>query len=308
MKLLAALSLAMVLISPHFAAPKAKPAKQDKPLKAAPVILESETPPAAKGAVEKAGPVFIELFGSYTFAQGTFPTVEDGQPNVVASDTSRGQKSQNASGLGGGAAFGYDVAENMSLVLGGYYRSLSSRTFTNSNGGGEWTRKSSSDNIAITLGVRPFVRALGGRLFAGAGWLVTMPFTETTDFKSSSSGAAFTSTADSLKVEDSYNFSLRGMYGELGINYEITDNLYFGLSARAFVATTDNINQTRIETKTTSGTTIVTTTIYKENASQDNLDATASNSTTTNVRQQSRDWTNKGITDIAFNFSVGYRF
>lgn len=307
MKYLAAVILTSGLTIPSFAAPKGKAPKPEKPLKAAPVILESE-PPAAKTSVEKPGPIFLELFGSYTFAQGTFATVEDGQPNTVASDTSRGQKSQNASGLGGGVAFGYDVAENLGIVLGGYYRSLSGRTFSNSNGGGSWTRQSTGDNFAITLGVRPFVKALGGRLFAGAGWLVTMPFVETTDIKSSSSGTAFTGAADSLKIEDKYNFSLRGMYGELGINYEISDSLYFGLSARAFVATTDNINQSRVETKTTSGTTIVTTTIYRENASQDNFDATASNSTTTNVRQLSRDWSNKGITDIAFNFSVGYRF
>lgn len=307
MKHLAAITLALFIATTQFAAPKAKFAKPEKTLKAAPVVIESENP-ATRTSAEKPGPIFLELFGSYTFAQGTFASIEDGQPDTVASDTSRGQKSQNASGLGGGAAFGYDVAENLGLVLGGYYRSLSGRTFTNSNGGGSWTRQSTSDSFAITLGVRPFVKALGGRLFVGAGWLVTMPFTETTDFKSSSSGTAFTGAADSLKVEDSYNFSLRGMYGELGVNYEITDNLYFGLTARAFVATTDNINQTRVETKTTSGTTIVTTTTYRETASQDKFDATASNSTTTNVKQLSRDWTNKGITDIAFNFSVGYRF
>lgn len=307
MKQLAALLSVIALTSATTAAPKGKTAKQEKVLKAAPVVVQSEESAASKPP-EKPGPIFIELFGSYTFAQGTFATVEDGQPDAVANDTSRGQKSQNASGLGGGVAFGYDVAENLGLVLGGYYRSMSGRTFSNSNGGGSWTRQSTGDSFAITLGVRPFVKALGGRLFAGAGWLVTMPFTETTDFKSSSSGTAFTSAADSLKVEDSYNFSLRGMYGELGVNYEITDSLYFGLSARAFVATTDNINQTRVETKTTSGTTIVTTTTYRETASQDKFDATASNSTTTNVKQLSRDWTNKGITDIAFNFSIGYRF
>ncbi len=307
MKHLATVTLALTLAAPHFAAPQPKAAKQEKTLKAAPVVLESAAP-GTKAPAEKPGPVFLEIFGSFTFVQGTFPTVEDGQPDAVASDTSRGQKSQNASGFGGGAAFGYDVSENLGLVLGGYGRSVSSRTFTNSNGGGAWTRQSTSDSFAVTLGIRPFVKALGGRLFAGAGWLVTMPFSETTDFKASSSGTAFTSASDSLKIEDKYNFSLRGMYGEMGVNYEITDSLYFGLSARAFVATTDNINQTRIETKTASGTTIVTTTTYKETASQDKFDATASNSTTTNIKQLSRDWTNKGITDIAFNFSVGYRF
>jgi len=307
MRILAAATLAIALTTPFYAAPKGKPTKPEKPLKAAPVVIESGEP-SPKTTVEKPGPVFLELFGSFAFAQGTFPTVEDGQPDAVASDTSRGQKSQNASGFGGGVAVGYDVAENVGLVLGGYGRSLRSRTFTNSNGGGAWTRQSTSDSFAVTLGVRPFFRALGGRAYAGAGWLVTMPFVETTDFKSSSSGAAFTASSDSLKIEDKYNFSLKGMYGELGLNYEITDNLYFGLSARAFVATTDNINQTRVETKNTSGTVIVTTTTYKENASQDNFDATASNSTTTTVKQLSRDWTNKGVTDIAFNFSVGYRF
>lgn len=307
MKHLAALALAIALTAPHFAAPKAKAVKPDKPLKAAPVVIESDEA-STKAVVEKPGPVFLELFGSYTFAQGTFPTVEDGQPNTVANDTSRGQKSQNANGFGGGFAFGYDLLENVSMVLGGYARSMSSRTFTNSNGGGEWTRQSTGNSFAISLGIRPFFKALGGRAYAGAGWLVTMPFTETTDFTATSSGTAFTGAGDSLKIEDKYNFSVKGMYGEIGLNYEITDNLYFGLSARAFVATTDNINQTRVETKTTAGTTILTTTTYKESATQDNFDATASNSTTTAAKQLSRDWTNKGITDIAFNFSIGYRF
>lgn len=307
MKFAATVTLALVITVSHTAAPKAKPTKAEKTLQAAPVTLAADTA-VPKPATEKPGPLFIEGFGSYTFTQGTYSTVEDGQPNVIASDTSRTQKSQNASGFGGGFALGYDLQENLSLVLGGYIRSLSGRTFTNSNGGGNWTRQSTSTNFAVTLGIRPFVRALGGRLYAGAGWLVTMPFTETTDFTSSSSGASFTGASDSLKIEDKYNFSLRGMYGELGVNYELTDNLYFGLSARAFVATTDNINQTRVETKTTSGTTVVTATTYKESASLDDINNASASGTSTSAKQLSRDWTNKGITDIAFNLSIGYRF
>lgn len=303
-----ALSTLLIPLTATIAAPGEKP--PTKTMKAAPItVAGDEKAESEKTAPAKPGAFFIEAFGGLTFAQGTMSSVADGQVVAAGSDVVITNKSQNASGFGGGAMFGYDIAENLSLTLGGAVRSVSGRKFSNQNGGGNWTQQSSNTTVGLMLGIRPWINALGGRVYAGAGWLVMLPFTEVTEWSGSSNGTSFTSASDGLKWEDRYNLSLKGMYGELGVAYEITDNLFLSLGARAFVATSTNIDQTRIETKVNGGTTVKTTTTYREGVSQDQIDAAqASSASASDQKDLSRNWTNKGITDITLTFALGYRF
>lgn len=310
MKKLISVFAAMALVGSMAAAPK-KPAPKApaKPVVAAPAAVTTAVAaaPAVAGAGKGIG-LTVEGFGTFTFSNGSSATVENGSPATIATDTQRKQESQNSSGFGGGATLGFNLVDNLALVAGFNYRSISGRKYSNAATGGDVTRQTSFNTIGLTLGVRPQVKVGPGYLYAGGGWLVTLPFTETTECTNSSScsTAAFTSGA-TYKQEDKWNLGLKGMYGEVGYQFNITDNVYLGIGAKAFVATVDNKDNTQTITQNNTVTTSTTVTTYKESLSATDItNGTTVAGTTTNT--VSRGWSTKGITDFAAQVSVGVRF
>jgi hypothetical protein len=313
MKKLISIFAALALVGSLAAQKKKAPAKPAAPAApAAPAVKAPAAPVVAAPAMpsaEMAGKgmgLFVEGFGSFTFGNGTSDTVENGSPATIAGDTERKNASQNTSGFGGGASIGYDIAENLALVAGFNYRSLAGRKYENSYAAGNITRQTTFDNMGLTLGLRPSVKAFGGVVYAGGGWLVTLPYTQTTEFTNTSNTATFTA-GDSFKLEDKWNIGLKGMYGEIGYQYNISSSLYVGIGAKLFVATVDNIGKTRTQTVVASGTTVTTTTTYQEAASANAIAAADDADTTTVKSVLSRDWKTNGITDFAVNVAVGYR-
>lgn len=287
-------------------AAKESSAASDDSLKAAPISVTKVEDTTSEF---RRGFVLIETFGGWTFSQGNFDAMANSEPAAVGNDTKITKASQNANGFGGGAFLGYGLADNFSVVLGTAVRYTSGRKFSNENGGGTWTQQSANLTVGLMLGLRPYVEIWGGRFFVGAGWLAILPFREITEFTNSSNGANFTAAGDSLKYTDTYNFTVKGMYGEMGIQYDITDMVYINLAARAFVAGTNNIDQTRVEVRNIGGNMTKTTTTYRESASQDDIDAEQNSSASaTNQKDLSRDWRNKGITDISIQLGVGVHF
>lgn len=312
MKKLISVFAALALVGSLAAQRGKKPAAKApaKPAVAAPAV------PAAAATVAAIAPaksgkgigLTIEGFGLFTLSNGSSATVENGSPATITADVQRKQESQNSSGFGGGATIGYDLVDNLAIVAGFNYRSISGRKYSNSATGGDVTRQTTWNNMGITLGFRPQVKLGPGSLYAGGGWLITLPFTETTECvgNSNCSSASFTAGA-TYKQEDKWNLGLKGMYGEVGYQFNITDNLYIGIGGKAFVATVDNIDNTQTITQNTGTATSTTITTYKSSASATDItNGTTVSGTTTNT--VSRGWSTKGITDISAQVSAGFRF
>jgi hypothetical protein len=286
MKKLISIFAAMALVGSIAAAPKkpaAKPAPA-KPVVAAPSVA---TAVAAAPAVANAGKgigLFIEGRGLYALANGTSASQLDGD----TSGTSRTAKLSNSAGFGGGATIGYDLVNNLSLVASFDYRAIKSREWAQAAATSNTTIQNKSDTMVLGIGLRPRVVVGPGHFYAGAGFAYVLPFKDTTTQKTVlTSGTTFT---DQTTVQN-WNAGI-GAYGELGYNFQITDNLYFGLGARLLVATANNDGKT---TEVTNNLTSTTTT-QNNAASFDTTDLTKAK------------YASQGITDIAAVINVGVRF
>ncbi|MFO1471377.1 MAG: hypothetical protein U1F27_10090 [Turneriella sp.] len=320
MKKLISVFAALALVG-SLAAQKGKkaPAKPAAPVVAAPkapaMPAAVTAAPAMAGAAKGVG-LFIEGYGQYTFANGTSTAYADGNTTSTGTSEAVTYKTSSSKGFGGGAAIGYNIVDSLALVGSFDYRSFSTREYSTTStsgpsslgGGAAATWKKTWNNMIIGVGLRPSVKALGGTVYAGGGLAIVLPYTETLEITS----AANTNGAIGLTVKDNWNLAL-GAYGEVGYNFNITDNLYIGVGMKAIVATANNIDKTR-EATTTYGANAIAggqvnntnVTTYKESISATDLAATTGAGTAS--RTANGTFTTNGITDFGARINVGFRF
>jgi len=323
MKKLISVFAALALVG-SLAAQKGKkaPAKPAAPVVAAPkapaMPAAVTAAPAMAGAAKGVG-LFIEGFGSYTFANGSSQAYADGNGAAQLAADAVTMKTSAAGGFGGGGNIGYNIVENLGLVASFQYRSIKSREWSSTqlnsglvqeqnNLGGQVltgtttaTTQKKWENMIIGVGLRPSVNALGGTVYGGGGLAIVLPYTETAT-------ASFTTAAgltSKVQVDDKWNLGL-GAYGEVGYNYNITSNIYLGLGMKAIVVTVDNKDKTRVITNTSTAGVVTTDTFtYKESLSADN---SANNTGTATDTQKQRGFKTNGVTDFSAYVLVGFRF
>jgi hypothetical protein len=249
----------------------------------------------ASGAAAKGMGLFVEGRGTFTLGNGTSSSRATGDVSTTGYDF----KLASPSGFGGGGTIGYEIANNLGLVASFDYRSVSSRKWettkvdaTSTIGGGTMSQaiQNVKNTMIIGLGLRPSVNALGGVIYAGAGVAYLLPYTDTTtvDLSNFTASAGLTIKRE---IKSEWNSGI-GAYGELGYNYNITDNLYLGLGVRLVVVTANNDGKKQ-ETTTTPSTGSATTTTTEYSATQ----AAGKSS-----------FGSDGTTDFGAAVSVGFRF
>ena len=319
MKKLISVFAALALVGSLAAQKGKKPAKAP----AAPVVAAPKAPampaavtaaPAAAGAAKGMG-LFIDLRGGYTFANGTSSAQADGSTQTDTTATAITYKTSASQGFGGGISIGYDIAANLGIVASYDIRSIKTREFkqgsANLGGAGagsdvaiqqKWT------NQVIGIGLRPHVNALGGEVFAGAGFALVLPYETTLTQTYSNSNATWnTNTGSRTKTEEvkGYNMAM-GVYGELGYKFMFTDNIGLNLGVRAVVATADNIGKTKVVTNTGTTTTTATTTYKDSYSTQNNTDEAATG--TANATKALASFETLGITDFTATAGISLKF
>jgi hypothetical protein len=255
--------------------------------------------------------LFVDLRGSYTFANGTSTSASDGFSQTATNTDKQTFKTSGSTAIGGGLTLGYEIAQNLAVVGSFDVRSFSTREFksaTNTAPTVDYTFQQKWTNMVLGLGLRPSVKALGGEVFGGGGLAVVLPYETTATTTYSNASALFnTLTGNRTKKEEvkGYNLAL-GAYGEVGYKYNLTDMIGLVFSVRAVVATANNIDKTSKTTNT--GNTVTTATVtYKESFSaQDNTDEAAQGDAN-NTRSLSN-FETLGITDFSANLGVSLRF
>jgi hypothetical protein len=281
--------------------------------------------------------LFVEARGSFTLANGSSTSQIDGDTAA----TSKTYKLAGSTGFGGGATIGYNITSGLALVGSFDYRSVKSREWSQTNqaagaigfgeetgaiqqaaaavgglpfaGGlatstGNFTLQNTKNTMVAGLGIRPFIDLGPGQLFAGGGVAFVLPYEDkTTGTFSGGSGSITSASGERVRK---WGMAI-GMYGELGYNYSITENVYLGLNLRMLVATANNSGKTTTYTQSvtgSAGTATATTTV-------DNVDTTTGTTATTTVSGTSATksggqaaYASDGITDFSANVSVGFRF
>lgn len=301
------------------AAPKApaKPAAPAAPVVAAPAapVVAAPAMPAAAGSSAAGMGLFVDLRGTYTFANGTSTAQADGSAQTDTTTTAVTYKTSASQAIGGGLSVGYDIAPGLAVAGSFDFRSFKTREYkqgsANLGGAGagsdvaiqqKWT------NMVIGLGLRPHVNALGGEFYGGGGLAIVLPYETTQTQTYSNSNATWnTNTGSRTKTEEvkGYNLAL-GAYAEVGYKYFFTENIGLVVGLRAIVATTDNIGKTKVVTNTGAATTTATTTYKDSYSSQDNTTEQAAG--TASASRSLAAFETLGITDFSGNVGVALRF
>jgi opacity protein-like surface antigen len=277
----------------------AKPAAPAAPAVAAPAAPAIAAPAAvpaapAAGASSKGMGLFVEGRGSFTLAHGTSDSGATGDVSAATVE----YKLANSNGFGGGATIGYDIVDGLGLVASFDYRSITTRKFETTNNSApvpgvtyDRSAQQKTNTMVLGLGIRPQLKALGGLVYAGAGFAYVLPFDDVTTIDiTNSSSPLFAVTKQ--EITKSWNAGI-GAYGELGYNYNITDNIYVGLGVRLLVATANNDGKTEV-TKTTG--TVLGNPVPDQ--------TTEYSATVTGSKQE---FESSGITDMSATISVGFR-
>ncbi len=337
MKKLISIFAALALVG-SLAAQKKKPAAKAPAAPAAPAVAAPAAPVVAAPAMpstDMAGKgmgLFVEARGGFTLGNGSSATYLNGDATTA---TAQPYAAANTSGLGGGASVGYNLMKGLGFVASFDYRNVKSREWsvTNSTAGpvslagvglagqaaaasaGSTLKTQNTKNtIIIGLGVRPTVSVGPGEFYAGAGAALVLPYDSTTSgtFTNPTAAGAQSSTI-TFENKTSYNMAI-GAYGELGYNFNVTENIYVGLGARILVATANNKDKDKVTTyKSTSaaGNTgdVTITSTGKETVDPTNTDVTTVSGTTTTVTRKTQEaFGTDGITDITGTVTVGFRF
>jgi len=260
--------------APAVAAPKAP---------AVPAVVAAA--PAAAGAAKGIG-LFIEGRGSYTKAAGTSTAKQDGDNTSGTTN----YKLSDTDGFGGGATIGYDLTTNLALAASFDYRSVKSREWSATTATTKTVTTNKFNTMVVGLGLRPRIPAGPGAFYAGAGVAFVLPHD---DISNLTTTVIATSAVTTTEITTRYNLGI-GAYGELGYNFNITDNLYFGIGGRLVVAGVglDNKgNDTKTVSTSAAGTTTTTVT---------NTDSVSTASQTA--------YASKGITDMTAAVTIGIRF
>ena len=293
MKKLISVFAALALVG-SLAAQKGKkaPAKPAAPVVAAPkapaMPAAVTAAPAAAGAAKGVG-LFIEARGGYILSAGTSTAKQDGNTTGTTST----YKLSNTDGFGGGATIGYDLINNLALAASFDYRTAKSIEWSTT--GAATTQKTTNkfNTMVVGVGLRPRVQAGPGAFYAGLGVAIVLPHD---DISNVTTTVIATSAVTTTEVTTRYNLGI-GAYGELGYNFNITDNLYIGLGARIVVAGKGLDNKGNDTTTVTTNAAGTTTTTVKNT---DSVDTTATPSQTA--------FASKGITDMSGVITVGFRF
>ncbi len=309
----------------------AKPAAPAVAVPKAPAIPAVVTAaPAAVGAAKGVG-LFIEGRGSFTLSGGSSQSYADGTDSATAQPSAL----SNASGFGGGASIGYNIVSGLGLVASFDYRSVKSREWAGSNtlngpidlnsavtaGGASSVSAAASQTIKaqntkntmiIGVGFRPSVAVGPGQFYAGAGLAILLPYDSKTTVNYSNP-SALTNAAASVTGDNTAAYNLAfGGYGELGYQFNITDMIYFGVSGRIVVATSNNDGKDSVTklTVTAANGNSQTISITSTGKTSPNPAAATSvgQSTTAYTGTSQARYATDGITDLSAVVSVGLRF
>jgi len=339
MKKLISVFAAVALVGSIAAAPKkpaAKPAA--KPAVAAPAAAAPVAAVAASMPKSSGGGIglFIEGRGGYSLSNGTSSAQASGDQT---SATVTYQLS-NASGFGGGGTIGYNIVKGLGLVASFDYRSIKSRKWSQTNqqagavafgdstqqtalgtvqatagiGGsltntGSFEVQNTKNTMVLGIGFRPSMELGPGSVYAGAGFAYVLPYDDTTTGTFSAGNSTVTSGSGERVIK--YGSAI-GAYGELGYNFNITDNIYVGLGIRLLVTTANNSGKTATYTSsvTTSAGTVTAVTTYNvvETTNTANVSTGTTSGNTRTVTGGEKSFGSDGTTDLTGTVSVGVRF
>ncbi|HRP69348.1 MAG TPA: outer membrane beta-barrel protein [Turneriella sp.] len=297
MKKLIGIFAAIALVGAVSAAPKKAPAKPAPkaaaPAPAAVAPAPAAVAPTAKSASNGIG-LFVELRGGYILSNGSSTSQADGDTTGTKT-----YKLSNAGGIAGGLTIGYAISKNLGLAASFDYRNASSRTWEQKAATSTSKIQNVKNTMVVGLGLRPSVEAWGGTVYAGAGAALVLPYSDTTTIDITGAGATAGSTAK-VEVKNEWNLGI-GVYGELGYNYNITDNLYLGVGVRALVITSNNDGKKQTVTHTTSGG-------FGPALAGGSGFAAGETEYSTSSAGGKAAYKSDGTTDIGFNINVGFRF
>lgn len=267
--------------------------KPAEPIKPAAVVAPAPKPPAGKAAAAPAAlpakpatapdnsgtGVFFEGYGIFVLAIAAQTSTGStyGLPDGTVSATSTTYKSPNTMGFGGGGALGYNIVNNLALMLSFDYRYLKSRKYNTTASSVSTDRQNKYATSWVGLGLRPRLVLGGGALYAGAGVAFLLPHNDITTATNSATGSTST-------TETEYNYTI-GAYGEMGYQLEISEGIYLGLGTRLFIAGPSN-----------KGGVSETGTVQISNVE-----------TVTKTDGTEAIFSTKNITDVSFTLSLGLR-
>lgn len=241
-------------------------------------------------------------FGLSAGLTAVFPNGNDSLSNSWDFD------SADARGFGAGGTLGYYLIDSFAVVAHGHYRDMRSRTWSNtatslSNATDTATYQIKHPLLSLGLGLRSMTKLFFLGAYAGGGVAFVMPSTRTTTMNCTTSNTGGCTAAGyygnpvntkSYEQKTDYNFSV-GVYVELGLQYQIFDNLYVSLGGMFITATiTDKDRSTTASTVPVSGPTTTTSSTGT---------ATSVPGDTTLVKYQQ-----ESIADFLLTYSIGCRF
>lgn len=270
---------------------------------AAPAVPAAVTAPApvvaAPAASGKGLGLSIEARGSWIQSHGT----SDAKGTGDMSAATKTYELSNSNGFGGGLTIGYEIAKNLGIVGSYDYRSISTREWTTTKSVTLPAASPSVDSSSIQqttktqvigIGLRPSVDAWGGKIYAGMGFAMVLPFeNETTiELKNANFGGGAIANWKQV-ITSGWNLGL-GVYAELGYNYTITDNLFAGVGIRGLIATSNNDGKK-------------STAVQTADAGIGGGNSTTETEYAASVSGTKKAFGSQSITDMTVSVTVGYR-
>jgi len=273
-----------------------------------PAVTAAEAAPAPIPAAKekKFSPtLFVEGTFNFTLSAGLTAVNPNGNDNV-AGDWD--YDSATAKGFGGGGALGYHLIDTFAIVAHAQYRDMRSRQWSNtatslSGATDTATYQIKHPLLSLGLGLRSMTKLFFLDAYAGGGLALAMPSTRTAIMSCTTSNTDGCVAAGyfgnpvntkSYEINTGYNLSV-GIYAEMGLAYNIFDNLYISLGGMFFAATiTDKDKGTTSTTVPVQGPTTTTSSTGSE---------TTSSANTSIVKYQQ-----ESIADFMLTYSIGCRF
>jgi len=321
------LALILAIFTSHIVAQDTK--TTDKPVK-----VNSPTPSATPAPnPEKDLGIFVEGFGNFVKSYGSGDSAAEGSATAPAT-----YKSSDATGFGFGGIVGYQLLENLGLVASFQYRSIKSREWSQTNtsatgagvsstalnqfsltaGTGSATIQNKRNSVVVGLGIRPKVKMGALHFYAGGGMALIFPHDDVTTYVYTGINASATQISSATTTRTtSWNLGL-GAYGETGLLFDITDNIYLGLGSRFVLAEVsdkdkDTVNKTTGTGAGGSSATFSETTTGSESVPSPNTATILENSQANNVATYTTtgaktNYKTYAFSDVSISLIVGVRF
>lgn len=207
-------------------------------------------------------PIIIEAYGSYGMASDW---ARSWSQTNTSNDPATYGPIPGQKGLGFGANIGYEVLTNLAVIVGYNFQSLTTKADFFS-GIAVRNYEISMTTHFFNVGARPMFSGLGGQIYAGAGFLLSLP----TSYKLIETTSSLNRT---ITDEGKLNLS-GGYYAELGYKYSVTEQVSIGLGLRINVMNVSNQGQDWTSANSLTGAT--TTKKYS-----DSIPASCATGTTT---------------------------